>query len=184
MLAHHIACDPMISATGTPILNQLTIEISHSTWYVMKGDPAFIETHRGTRPGGPWADVLFHLLFTRVASRVDEQPEVCSIPTVEWDGRREPIPAPARDQGMQLLPVRDSTYADDLASVHVVILLSALLPRYVRQRGPCLRPSVRVVWSRTLGRQNRCPARSSGVCVQGGASPAVQRTEGSAPSLA
>ena len=114
-LAGIIADDPVISQCSTPSLHQMTAEIGQSTWYVMKGDDAFVESKRGTRPGGPWADVLFHLLFTRIAARHDEPPAGCGVPYVDWDHCRAPVAPPAPDAVKARLKVRDITYADDLA---------------------------------------------------------------------
>ena len=114
-LSHIAATDPVISAADTPVLHQLSAEIGQATWFYMYRDSAFTETHRGTRPGGPWADVLFHLLFTKISARAELPPAGCEVPTLPWDGRREPVPAPAATECHQRLPVRDITYADDLA---------------------------------------------------------------------
>ena len=74
-----------------------------------------VETRRGTRPGGPWADVLFHLAFTRIAAREDIPPPGGVVPVMEWDGRRTPTTAPSEAQATARLRVRDITFADDLA---------------------------------------------------------------------
>ena len=47
-------------------LRQLTLELHAATWFRLREDPVTVQTLRGTRPGSPWADVVFNTLFARV----------------------------------------------------------------------------------------------------------------------
>ena len=50
-----------------PILTRLLRDIHESTWYSLSGCD-LVHTFRGTRPGSPLADAIFHLLMAEVAA--------------------------------------------------------------------------------------------------------------------
>ena len=52
-----------------PILGRLLKDIHASTWYTLTGGD-LVKTMRGTRPGSPLADAVFHLLMTEIASEL------------------------------------------------------------------------------------------------------------------
>ena len=62
-----------------PLLTRLLRDVHENTWYSLSGTD-LVQTLRGTRPGSPLADAIFHLLMTEVASDLREwlgqQPEV------------------------------------------------------------------------------------------------------------
>ena len=50
------------------------IEEAHSsTFYVYEGHDSLIETHRGARPGNPYADLVHEFLLTSIMSRVEKK---------------------------------------------------------------------------------------------------------------
>lgn len=77
-----------------PIVRLLR-DIHLGTWCTLH-DRWLLRTHRGTRPGSPLADIIFHALMARVASAIDywiqQQPGFASlfkeldveVPTVVW----------------------------------------------------------------------------------------------------
>lgn len=54
-----------------PMLARLLRDIHESTWYSLSGTD-LMHTFRGTRPGSPLADAVFHLLMTEVAEELRE----------------------------------------------------------------------------------------------------------------
>ena len=52
-----------------PMLLRLLRDIHESTWYSLSGTD-LVHTFRGTRPGSPLADAVFHLLMTEVAGEL------------------------------------------------------------------------------------------------------------------
>ena len=81
----------------------------------MAQDHQPVHTRRGTRPGGPIADLLFGILFVRTLKRrrVDEVHE--HTPRFPWDGCRQLLAAPDPRSDLPLLEVKDIVYADDLS---------------------------------------------------------------------
>lgn len=49
-----------------PLLLRLLRDVHLGTWYSLTGD-ALTQTHRGTRPGSPLADAIFHILMGDIA---------------------------------------------------------------------------------------------------------------------
>ena len=49
-----------------PLLLRLLRDVHSGTWYSLTGDK-FTQTHRGTRPGSPLADSIFHVLMGDIA---------------------------------------------------------------------------------------------------------------------
>ena len=52
-----------------PVLGRLLKDIHASTWYTLTGGD-LVKTMRGTRPGSPLADAIFHLLMTEIANEL------------------------------------------------------------------------------------------------------------------
>ena len=84
-----------------------------ATWFVLASDDALIQTRRGTRPGGPIADVLFSALFLRVLDRRHGTSTCGLVPQVPWDGKRSLDAHNASDRGR--ISFGDTIFADDLA---------------------------------------------------------------------
>ena len=57
----HLACNP--------ILRRLLEDIHSDTWFQMRQGPT-VRTRRGTRPGSPLADAIFHLLMGTITGRL------------------------------------------------------------------------------------------------------------------
>ena len=121
--ALHRSGAPSWTQPGAPSWTQeLAHELHSSTWFNMAGDTELVATHRGTRPGSSWADVLFGCLLHRVLSHrnasarretADDSIDAhANVPLVPWDGVHtlEPVVTPT-----QHLPLDDVVWADDLA---------------------------------------------------------------------
>eukprot|EP00435_Cladocopium_sp_Y103_P030221 s2897_g7.t1 len=57
------------SSAVDPVLLRLLRDIHVTTWYSLRGTD-LVQTFRGTRPGSPLADAIFHLLMSDVASEL------------------------------------------------------------------------------------------------------------------
>ena len=64
---------------ASPILVQLMREVHTNTWHTLASQPVITRTRRGTRPGSPLADVVFHVLMldivTEINAWIEMQPE-------------------------------------------------------------------------------------------------------------
>ncbi|CAE7641216.1 unnamed protein product [Symbiodinium sp. CCMP2456] len=116
VMQSHIADQPVLCEQGSSSLFvELARELHSHTWFVLANDTTLVRTHRGTRPGGALADVIFNLLFGRVLVRRSQKTVVDTAPTVTWTGTRSPFPAEPCGAPCQLA-VQDVVFADDLAS--------------------------------------------------------------------
>jgi len=65
-----------------PVLMRLLRDIHESTWYSLSGCD-LVHTFRGTRPGSPLADAIFHLLMAEVATDlrvwISQHPELATV---------------------------------------------------------------------------------------------------------
>ena len=99
---------------AAPIVRLLR-DIHLGTWCTLH-DQWLLRTHRGTRPGSPLADIIFHALMAKVASAVDQwlgaQDEFArllsdiniEVPTVVWaDDIAVPLATQAADDVIPLL---------------------------------------------------------------------------------
>ncbi|CAE7020364.1 unnamed protein product [Symbiodinium sp. CCMP2456] len=108
------------------LLQELAGEFHRHTWFVLSGDTDMIATHRGTRPGGTLADVLFSLLFGQALRRRRSSALQAAMPSVPWTGARTLFPnfsAPAA-----LCNISDIVYADDLCTPIVCNAAAELRP--------------------------------------------------------
>ena len=55
-----------------PFLVQLMKDVHTDTWMQTPGDSAFLVTRRGTRPGSPLADCVFHILMSKVIHIINQ----------------------------------------------------------------------------------------------------------------
>ncbi|CAE7410216.1 unnamed protein product [Symbiodinium natans] len=126
-LQHYISSEPVLEQQdASPLFLELARELHASTWFILHGDTQLVETHRGTRPGGSLADIVFNILFAKVLQRRLSPAMEVSLPKVPWHGQRTPFPDP--DCPVQDHVVRDVVYADDLATF-VVSPSAQRLPR-------------------------------------------------------
>ncbi|CAE7863304.1 unnamed protein product [Symbiodinium necroappetens] len=116
LLRHHVAAEPILQTQdAVPLLEELAREMHSSTWFLLAQDDNLVHTHRGTRPGGALADVLFNILFAKVLKRRDPAAFRNTVPVFPWDGLRAPLGL--NDQGLGTpQPLGDVVYADDLAT--------------------------------------------------------------------
>ena len=117
-IANTIATDPVL-ASDSAFLRRTIQEVGHFSWFLMFKDNQVVHTRRGTRPGGPIADLLFSVLFIRTLETRRLEHGSGNVPLFRWDGVRALQPAPhPRSPGPSLV-VRDIVYADDLSILNV-----------------------------------------------------------------
>ena len=119
LLRHYVSCEPVLeSQNASALLSELTREMHASTWFVLAQDSQIMHTHRGTRPGGALADIVFNVLFGKVLRRRDPEAFRHATPVVPWDGETSPFPSAATGGPTVNSPqtVGDVVYADDLAT--------------------------------------------------------------------
>ena len=109
-----ISSEPVL-AQDSDFLQRTVQEAGLCSWFLMAQDHQIVQTRRGTRPGGPIADLLFSILFVRALEtrRLDQCMD--SVPQFKWDGVRALQQAPGVHSAFPTLPVRDIVYADDLS---------------------------------------------------------------------
>ena len=112
-VASMIDDEPVLADADSPFLRRLVQEIGSATWFVLARDDTLVHTRRGTRPGGPIADVLFSALFLRVLARRHDSSHRPHVPTVPWDGRRTLDSVCYGDS--RPIEFGDTIFADDLA---------------------------------------------------------------------
>ena len=56
---------------ASQLLIQLMREVHTNTWHVLANQPGITKTRRGTRPGSPLADVVFHVLMMDVVIEIN-----------------------------------------------------------------------------------------------------------------
>ena len=84
--------------TTSPLLERMTVDAHCSTWFVSPGlaSSSCFETHRGSRPGSPVADIAYNILMSKILHKVEHllasHPQVqaaCAflqlpIPVITW----------------------------------------------------------------------------------------------------
>ncbi|OLQ01466.1 hypothetical protein AK812_SmicGene15780, partial [Symbiodinium microadriaticum] len=117
LLRAHISSHPVLcEQESAPLFLEIAREMHSHTWFVLANDHQVVQTHRGTRPGGALADVIFNLLFSRVLHRRSQGNGDLGAPTIEWDGNRNPFGDSRSGQSVVSLRLQDVVFADDLAS--------------------------------------------------------------------
>ena len=132
LLRHYVSCEPVLASQDAgALLSELTREMHASTWFLLAKDDKVVHTHRGTRPGGALADIVFNVLFGKVLRRRDPSVLQPATPVIPWDGDRSPFTSSTAPQGSNHLPqtVGDVVYyADDLATFVVSNSAAELKP--------------------------------------------------------
>ena len=129
-LHSYIHDEPILrEQSAADLFCEIAGELHRNTWFVLAGDSQVVETHRGTRPGGALADVLFNILFCRVLQRRDAAGSRSGTPLIPWHGHRAPFASSAQDSAKAVV-ASDVVYADDLASFLLTACASAL-PRAI-----------------------------------------------------
>lgn len=97
--------DTAYQEMGATRQQQLLLHESlQQTWSTHDGQTC-IQTHRGTRPGDSWADIVFNILFAHVLRKVHRRLDEHHMITI----------VPAADFAQQDAPFWQATWADDLA---------------------------------------------------------------------
>ncbi|CAE7767801.1 unnamed protein product [Symbiodinium sp. CCMP2456] len=114
----YIEQEPVLAQQDAPALFcEVAEELHRNTWFILSGDAQVVETHRGTRPGGSLADIIFSILFSRVLGRRCQSTLQPFVPKVCWNGVRTPWPDATPDGcTARSVEASDVVYADDLAS--------------------------------------------------------------------
>ena len=105
-------------------LAMLSEEAHTTTFFVLNGATNPYETHRGGRPGNPFADMVHQFLLSRIMERIESR---CRkeelLAEVDWDGRRslDQVETTTMDRKEKLLEL---SVADDV--VELVATPSAL----------------------------------------------------------
>ncbi|CAE7334985.1 unnamed protein product [Symbiodinium sp. KB8] len=129
-LTYFVEQEPVLREQGAEeLFTEVANELHRNTWFILSGDTKVIETHRGTRPGGSLADIVFSILFSKVLQRRTTSVLGPCIPRVPWSGTKSPwAPPPAASSCM--VETSDVVYADDLASF-LVSSTAAALPKVI-----------------------------------------------------
>eukprot|EP00438_Fugacium_kawagutii_P033128 Skav217300 [mRNA] locus=scaffold1466:225258:230210:+ [translate_table: standard] len=85
----------------SPLLCRLLLDIHQGTWYTMKHHFDVVVTRRGTRPGPPLADIIFHVMMLDIAAELRT-----------WLLCQEELQAIARECDIVIEPI---LWSDDLA---------------------------------------------------------------------
>ena len=117
-LAFFIEQEPVLQQQGAAdLFMEVANELHRNTWFALAGDATVVETHRGTRPGGSLADVVFSILFSKVLQRRTGTVLQPHTPRVPWSGLRSPWgSSPSDPRASCAVEASDVVYADDLAS--------------------------------------------------------------------
>ena len=110
MLAQPAAIDSSSAPDRVKLLFQ---EFYRNTWFVVRNDPAVVQTRRGSRPGDSFADLCFSFALTKILqSAINEVKDVYPELSIGWDGQARPFAiGPETHQLDPLMPI----WADDVA---------------------------------------------------------------------
>ena len=126
-LAFLVEQEPVLRQQGAAeLFTEVANELHRNTWFVLAGDTQVVETHRGTRPGGSLADVVFSILFSKVLERRSTSVLQPCVPRVPWNGQRSPWDSTPGACSSCTVEASDVVYADDLASFLVSSCAEAL----------------------------------------------------------
>ena len=138
-----------------PWLQRIATELNCETWMTIAGDGECpIATHRGSRPGSSWADLMFGLLVKRLLLRRDSildrqcEPAEDWAPTLVWDGCRSfATTASETAAGSRQVPFGDQIWADDLATPLSSSVAARLPARWHAWLEPCRTLLLSTLWS-------------------------------------
>ena len=110
LLAQPAAIDSSSAPDRVKLLFQ---EFYRNTWFVVRNDPAVVQTRRGSRPGDSFADLCFSFALTKILqSAINEVKDVYPELSIGWDGQARPFAiGPETHQLDPLMPI----WADDVA---------------------------------------------------------------------
>lgn len=108
----------MLEAIGAPpALKQLLADVHVDTWFQVQGNPVLVRTMRGTRPGSPLADCIFHAAMQSVAMELRQ-----------WISEQQDYQQLLRDFQLDVTSI---IWADDLAVPWAVRDARQLVPAVV-----------------------------------------------------
>ena len=88
------------------------------------------ETHRGGRPGDPYADIVHSIVLTYVLDKLEARLQTEGlIIDVEWDGERSLCPPHTGGAALTSLPLFDASLADDVVLFCEAPTSEAFVPR-------------------------------------------------------
>ena len=106
-------------------------EIHNHTWFSVAGSSKLVMTRSGTRPGDPFADVIFNLLFAKILAKIKlqlQQEEL--LLQVAWSNQRHPFIGEVEPQCH--VDLCETVWADDLALMIVAPDGESFCPRAQR----------------------------------------------------
>jgi len=97
------------------------VEESHtSTFFLVAGAEAPYETHRGGRPGSPFADLIHHFLLSRIMKEIEGKcGQLGKLTELEWDGERS-VRLPGAGGCVRRERVLELSVADDVVELLAV----------------------------------------------------------------
>ena len=106
--------DTCYAALGaTPACQAYLRQSLDHTWFDVRSKH-FVATHKGSRPGDSWADIVFNILFSSILKEVKKELQAQGI-LLEVPALNEPTIWPTETVHGELLPIWQTTWADDLA---------------------------------------------------------------------
>ena len=114
-LLAHLHSSSIMKEFGVPEFHeQMTAELHQSTWFSTPLLSTLVGTQAGTRPGNPFADLVFNYLFAYILRDLkDDLETVGLIFSLEHCGQRTIWPEDF--SSVKTRPVLESVWADDLA---------------------------------------------------------------------
>ena len=102
-----------LSQIGCPAHLHSMVSLFHEqTWYILADDDQLIATHRGTRPGDGFADLVWNLVYSRFLHRVSARLEATTAyHPLPWNG----LCGLLADRGERMVQSFSATWADDTA---------------------------------------------------------------------
>ena len=106
----HTAIDDV--TTIPAFLRRMLAETMRDTWFCVPNSPQMVLTRRGSRPGGPLADLCFSFALKKILEAAYKDLEQCHPPLFFWSGICDPWPVQNPKEPLGLVaPI----WADDIA---------------------------------------------------------------------
>ena len=139
-VADAITGPTLLEESGCPLhLRQMIKTFHDQTWFLVTGDRRLIETHRGTRPGDGFADVIWNITFAKFLNSVTAKLKATgAFKELGWNQ----LPGLKCDTGPHTTNNFAVTWADDTAFMGWSPQATSLIPQ--------LQVTVEIVFSELL----------------------------------